>query len=163
MVRELCATKLRVAALGSPPEYLHEAGWPWWRRPVNLILETLASDPNPRIDGNRLVGELLVRAPPVCLGPPCKVWINQLSGLSPLSKTTYPTSHDIPLWCNFVKIIIWLIVCTTMTAIVAYLVIITSTRTWAKILKVRIHYLVSFWQINPLAKSHAWLEVKSFL
>jgi hypothetical protein len=28
--------------------------------------------------------------------------------------------------------------------------------------KVRIHYLVAFWQTNPLAKSHAWLEVKSF-
>jgi hypothetical protein len=28
----------------------------------------------------------------------------------------------------------------------------TSTRTWAKILKVRIHYLVAFWQTNPQAK-----------
>jgi hypothetical protein len=55
---------------------LREAGWPWWRSPVNLVLETVASDPNPRIDGNLLVGELLVRAPPVCLGPPCKV-LNQ--------------------------------------------------------------------------------------
>jgi hypothetical protein len=43
------------------------------RRPVNLLLEIVASDPNPRNDGNRLVGELLVRASPVCLGPPCKV------------------------------------------------------------------------------------------
>jgi hypothetical protein len=72
-VRELCVTNLRVAALGSPPEYLREAGLPWWRSPVNLVLEIVTSDPNPRNDGNRLVGELLVRAPPVCLGTLCKV------------------------------------------------------------------------------------------
>jgi hypothetical protein len=73
MVLEFCATTLRVAAPGSPLEYLREAGSPWWRSPVNLVLETVASDPNPRNDGNRLVGELLVRAPPMCLGPPCMV------------------------------------------------------------------------------------------
>jgi hypothetical protein len=39
----------------------------------NLVLKTVTSDPNSRNDGNRLVGELLVRAPPVCLGPYCKV------------------------------------------------------------------------------------------
>jgi hypothetical protein len=91
-VRELCATTLRVAAPGSPPEYLRE----WWRSPVNLVLETVASDPNPRIDGNRLVGELLVRTPPVCLGPPCKVLNKSIVGRSPSSETTYPTGHDIP-------------------------------------------------------------------
>jgi hypothetical protein len=93
MVRELCATKLRVAAPGSPPEYLREAGC----SPVNLVLETVASDPNPSIDGSRLVGELLVRSPPVCLGPPCKVMNQLIVGLSPSSETTYPTGHDIPL------------------------------------------------------------------
>jgi hypothetical protein len=39
---------------------------------INLVLKTVASDPNPRNDENRLVGELLVRAPRVCLGLPCK-------------------------------------------------------------------------------------------
>jgi hypothetical protein len=67
-----------------------------------------------------------------------------------------------PLRWNFVKMIIWLIFCTTLVVIVAYLVMITSTRTWAKIWKVRTHYLAAFWQTNPLAKSLAWLEVKSF-
>jgi hypothetical protein len=67
-----------------------------------------------------------------------------------------------PFMMELVKIITWLIVVTTLVAIVAYLVMFTSTRTWAKILKVRIHYLAAFWQTNPLAKSHAWLELKSF-
>jgi hypothetical protein len=48
-------------------------------------------------DGNRLVGELLVRTSSVCLGPPCKVMNQSIVGLSPSSETTYPTSHDIPL------------------------------------------------------------------
>jgi hypothetical protein len=61
--------------------------------------------PKLRNDGNRLVGELLVRAPPVCLGPPWKVMNQSIVGLSPSSETTYPTGHDIPLWWNFVKII----------------------------------------------------------
>jgi hypothetical protein len=56
--------------------------------PVNLILEIVASDPNPRNDENNLVGELLVRTPPVCLGPPCKVLNQSIVGLSPSSKTT---------------------------------------------------------------------------
>jgi hypothetical protein len=42
-----------------------------------------------------------------------------------------------------------------MIAIVAYLVMITSTRTLAKNVKVRFHYLVVFLQTNPLAKSLA--------
>jgi hypothetical protein len=45
--------------------------------------------PKPRNDGNRLVGELLVRAPPVCLGPSCKVMNQLIVGLSPSSETTY--------------------------------------------------------------------------
>jgi hypothetical protein len=32
----------------------------------------------------------------VCLGPPRKVIKQSVVGLSPLSETTYPTSHDIP-------------------------------------------------------------------
>jgi hypothetical protein len=40
---------------------------------INLLLKTVSYYPKPKNDGNRLVGELLVRAPPVCLGPPCKV------------------------------------------------------------------------------------------
>jgi hypothetical protein len=127
---------------------------------INLVLNTVSY--YPQTEGNRLVGELLVRTPPVCLGPPCKVMNQSIVGLSPSSETTYPTGHDIPLWWNFVKIITWLIVCTTLVAIVAYLIMVTSTRTWAKILKVRIHYLAAFWQTNPIAKSHAWLEVMSF-
>jgi hypothetical protein len=52
--------------------------------------------------------------------------LNQsIVGLSPSSETTYPTGHDIPLWWNFVKIITWIIVCTTLVAIVADLVMIT--------------------------------------
>jgi hypothetical protein len=30
-------------------------------------------------------------------------------------------------------------------------------------MKVRIHYVVAFWQTNPLAKSLACLEVTSFI
>jgi hypothetical protein len=87
-VRELCATTLWVAAPGSPHEYLREAGCPWWRSLVNLVFETVESDLNPRNDENRLVGELLVRSSPVCLGPPCKVLNQSIVGLSPLSETT---------------------------------------------------------------------------
>jgi hypothetical protein len=98
----------------------------------------------------------------VCLGPPCKVMNQSIVGLSPSSETTYPTGHDIPLWWNFVKIIISINCLYNLIVIVAYLVMVTSTRTWAKMLKVRIHYLAAFWQTNPQAKSLAWLEVKSF-
>jgi hypothetical protein len=67
-----------------------------------------------------------------------------------------PDSPWYPLWWNFVKIITLINCCTTLVAIVAYLVMITSTRTWAKMWKVRIHYLVAFWQINPQAKILAY-------
>jgi hypothetical protein len=33
------------------------------------------------------------------------------------------------------RLLLWLIVCTTLIAIVAYLVMTTSTRTWAKMWK----------------------------
>jgi hypothetical protein len=74
----------------------------------------------------------------------------------------YPTDHDIPLWWNFVKIITLInclhnFCCNSCSSSNDY-----STRTWAKLWKVRIHYLAAFWQTNPLAKSLAWLEVKSF-
>jgi hypothetical protein len=134
-VQELCATTLRVAAPGLLPEYLREAGWPWWSSPVNLVLKTVASDPNPRNDGNHLVGELLVRAPLVCLGPPCKVWINRLLAthryLRLLNLLAMLSLYDGTLW----RLLLWLIVCITLIAIVAYLVMITSTRTWAKMWK----------------------------
>jgi hypothetical protein len=129
---------------------------------INLVLRLWAIIPKPKNDGNRLVGELLVRTPPVCLGPPCNVINQSIVGLSPSSETAYPTGHDVSLWWNLWKLLLWLIVCTTLVAIVAYLVMITSTRTWAKNVKVRIHYLVAFWQTNPQAKSLTWLEVKSF-
>jgi hypothetical protein len=61
-----------------------------------MYLRLWAIIPKPRNDGNRLVGELLVGAPPVCLGPPCKVMDQSIVGLSPLSETTYLTGHDIP-------------------------------------------------------------------
>jgi phage shock protein PspC (stress-responsive transcriptional regulator) len=122
MVRELCATTLRVAAPGLLHEYLREVGWPWWRSPVNLVLKTVASDPNPRSDGNLMVGELLVRALSVCLGPPCKVRINRLSTshryLRLLIRLAMISLYDGTLW----RLLLWLIVCTTLIAIVAYLV-----------------------------------------
>jgi hypothetical protein len=34
--------------------------------------------------------------PTVCLGLPCKVINQSIVGLSPLSETTYSTSHEIP-------------------------------------------------------------------
>jgi hypothetical protein len=40
---------------------------------IILVLKTVGYHPQTKNDGNRLVGELLVRTPPVCLGPPCKV------------------------------------------------------------------------------------------
>jgi hypothetical protein len=63
---------------------------------INLVLKTVAIIPKPKNDGNRLVGELLMRTPSVCLGPPCKVMNQSIVGLSPSSETTYPTGHDIP-------------------------------------------------------------------
>jgi hypothetical protein len=91
------------------------------------------------------------------------LWINRLSAshrhLRLLTRLAMISLSDWTLW----RLLLWLIVCTTLVAIVGYLVMITSTRTWAKIRKVRIHYLAAFWQTNPLAKSLAWLEVKSFL
>jgi hypothetical protein len=54
---------------------------------INLVLKTVSYHPKPKNDGNRLVGELLVRAPPVCLGPPCKVMNQSFVDLSPLSET----------------------------------------------------------------------------
>jgi hypothetical protein len=90
-------------------------------------------------------------------------WINRLSAshcyLRLLTQLAMISLYDGTLW----RLLIWLIVCTTLVALVTYLVLITSTRTWAKMLKVRIHYLAAFWQTNPPAKSHAWLEVKPFL
>jgi hypothetical protein len=76
-------------------------------------------------------------------------------GLSPLSETTYPTGHDIPLRWDFVKIITLIKlfvqgVCNSCLSSNDYFYYIL-----AKILKVRIHYLAAFWQTNPLAKSHA--------
>jgi hypothetical protein len=56
--------------------------------PNTLYLRLWDIIPKPKNDGNRLVGELLVRAPPVCLGPPCKVLNQSIVGLSPLSETT---------------------------------------------------------------------------
>jgi hypothetical protein len=88
-------------------------------------------------------------------------WINRLSAshrhLRLLTRLAMISLYDGTLW----RLLLWLIVCTTFVAIVAYLVMVASTRTWDKVLKVRIHYLATFWQTNPLAKSHAWLEVKS--
>jgi hypothetical protein len=90
-------------------------------------------------------------------------WINRLSAshryLRLLTRLAMISLYDGTLW----RLLLWLTVCTTLVALVAYLVMVTSTRTWAKMLKVRIHYLAAFWQTNPPAKRHAWLEVKPFL
>jgi hypothetical protein len=111
---------------------------------INLVLKTVSYYPQTEEWREPPGGELLVRAPPVCLGPPCKVMNQSIVGLSPSSETTYSTGHDIPLWWNFVKIITLINCLYNLVAIVAYLVMITSTRTWAKIWKVRIHYLAAF-------------------
>jgi hypothetical protein len=48
--------------------------------PANLVPMTVGSVPNPRTFGNYL-GKLSLRGQPtVCLGLPCKVKINRLSG-----------------------------------------------------------------------------------
>jgi hypothetical protein len=65
----------------------------------------------------------------VCLGPPCKVMNQSIVGLSPSSETTYPTSHDIPFLWNFVKIITLINCLYNLIVIVAYLVMVTTTRT----------------------------------
>jgi hypothetical protein len=111
---------------------------------INLVLKTVSYYPQTDEWRNRLVGVLLVRIPSVCLGPPCKVMNQSIVGLSPSSETTYPTSHDIPLRWNFVKIftlINWLhsLGCDSFLSSNDY-----STRTWAIIWKVRIHYLAVF-------------------
>jgi hypothetical protein len=130
---------------------------------INLVLKTVSYYPKPRNDGNRLVGELLVTAPPVCLGPPCKVLNQSIVGLSPLSETTYPTGHDIPLWWNFVEIIsmincLYNFGCNSCLSRNDY-----STRRWAKILKVMIHYLAAFWQTKPTSQKPCMIRGKVFL
>jgi hypothetical protein len=64
---------------------------------INLVLKTVSYYPQTKNDENRLVRELLVRAPPACLGPPCKVMNQSIVGLSPSFETTYLTGHNIPL------------------------------------------------------------------
>jgi hypothetical protein len=63
-----------------------------------------------------------------------------------------------PFMMDFVKIITLLIVCITLVAIVAYLVMITSTRTWAKM-----WLLSSFLANKPTSQEPCMIEVKSFL
>jgi hypothetical protein len=63
---------------------------------INLVLKTVSYYSKPKNDRNRLVGELLVRTPPVCLGPPCKVMNQSIVGLSPSSETAYTIGHEIP-------------------------------------------------------------------
>jgi hypothetical protein len=123
---------------------------------INLALKTVSYYPQTEEWWDRLVGELLVRAPPVCLGPPCKVYESIDCRPLTIIWDYLPDWPWYPLWWNFVKIIILINCLYNLVAIVAYLVIITSTRTWAKMWKVRIHFSVDFWQINPQAKSLAY-------
>jgi hypothetical protein len=64
--------------------------------PVSLVPRNVGSDPESKIDENRLVGvypisfllDLLGGVhSSVCLGPPCKVINQSIVGLSPLSET----------------------------------------------------------------------------
>jgi hypothetical protein len=79
--------------------------------------------------------------------------LNQsIVGLSPLSETTYSTSHEIPndgSWW-----ILCLINCIVQLCLysLANVVKIKPTRTCAKILKVRIYSLLLFSKSNPVAK-----------
>jgi hypothetical protein len=54
---------------------------------ISLVPE-IVSYPKPKNDGNRWVGELLVRAPFVSLGIPYKVINRSIVGLSPLLETS---------------------------------------------------------------------------
>jgi hypothetical protein len=65
--------------------------------PVSLVPRNVGSDPEPKINRNRLVGVIprFVFVGPswgmhssVCLGPPCKVINQSIVGLSPLPETT---------------------------------------------------------------------------
>jgi hypothetical protein len=95
----------------------------------------------------------------VCLGLPSKVLNQSIVGLSPLSETTYSTSHEIPNdWS-------WRTLCLNNCIVqpclhqMANLVKIKPTRTCAKILKVRTYSLLLFSKRNPVAKSLSCLEL----
>jgi hypothetical protein len=94
MVRDLTVTTLgmrltasyrwcmvSVGASQGLPDSLHQRPWPFI--PTRGFLGT--------------VWWLSSRGhPTVCLGLPCKVLNQSIVGLSPLSETTYSTSHEIP-------------------------------------------------------------------
>jgi hypothetical protein len=97
--------------------------------------------------------------PTVCVGLPCKVLNQSIVGLSPLSETTYSTSHEIPndgSWW-----ILCLINCIVQLCLyhMANLVKIKPTRTCAKVSKVRIYSLLLFNKRNSVAKSLSCLEL----
>jgi hypothetical protein len=97
--------------------------------------------------------------PTVCLGLPCKIWINRLSAshrylrlLTPLAmRYLMMEVKEHYAWL----IILYNIVCT----ILANLESNKPTRTCAKILKVRTYSLLLFSKRNPVAKSLSCLEL----
>jgi hypothetical protein len=54
---------------------------------ISIVPKTVASDPNPRNDVNRMVGAFLCGAFFLVLDPPCKVNNRSIIGLSLLSET----------------------------------------------------------------------------
>jgi hypothetical protein len=85
----------------------------------------------------------------VCLDPPCKVINQSIVGLSPLSKTTYSTGHEIPKYGSWWISCLINCIAQLMLAIDGYIEKNKSTRTCAKILKVRTHSLLLFSKRNP--------------
>jgi hypothetical protein len=99
-----------------------------------------------------LLGKLSLRGQPtVCLGLPCKVWINQFSAshcylrlLTPLAMRSLVMEVD--------EYYAWLIVLYNLSVLAAYVVKIKPARTCAKILNVRTYYLLLFSKSNPMAR-----------
>jgi hypothetical protein len=90
--------------------------------------------------------------PTMCLGLPCKVLIQSVVGLSPLSETTYSTSHETPNdWSRCILCLNNWIVQPCLHQM-ANLVKIKLTRICAKILNVRTYSLLLFSKRNPVAK-----------
>jgi hypothetical protein len=73
-----------------------EAGCTRWDIPGSLVPRTVISILNRRSTGTAWSVSALLGHRSMCLGIPCKGFNQSIVGLSPLSKTTQSTGHDIP-------------------------------------------------------------------
>jgi hypothetical protein len=137
-------------------------GGVWWVRVLRGVFRKactkhcgLSSRPE---DFWELLGKLSLRGQPtLCLGLPCKVWINRLSAsrrylrlLTPLAMRSLMMEVD--------EYSTWLIVLYNLSVLAANVVKIKPTRTCAKTSKVRTYSLLLFSKRYSVAKSLSCID-----